>query len=125
MNNQPTIFIVDDNAPVRESVAMLVQKNLGLPVEKFATAGEFLDSRAYARHGCLVLDVRLPGQSGLELIERLTELGSSLAVIVVSGHGDAQTRAQILGHGAVKAFLEKPFRPHALLDQVRSTLKLA
>ena len=120
MNAQITVFVVDDDRAVRESLALLVQ-SVGLEVETFASAGEFLDAYRPDRRGCLITDIRMPGMSGLELQERLTEDGYHIPVIVLTGFGDVPAAVRALKGGAVD-FVEKPFNPQALLDLVQQAL---
>ena len=120
MNAQVTVFVVDDDRAVRESLALLVQ-SVGLEVETFSGAGEFLDAYQPDRLGCLITDIRMPGMSGLELQERLTEEGYHIPVIVLTGFGDVPAAVRALKGGAVD-FVEKPFNPQALLDLVQQAL---
>lgn len=101
-----TVFIVDDDAAAAASVAALAQ-SLGLQAESFSSAEEFLD-RYDGRPGCLVLDVRLKGMSGLELQQQLDGRGIDLAAIIISGHADRDLYDEALANGAV-ACLEKPY----------------
>ena len=120
MNAQITVFVVDDDRAVRESLALLVQ-SVGLEVETFAGAGEFLDAYRPDRRGCLITDIRMPGMSGLELQERLTADGYHIPVIVLTGFGDVPAAVRALKGGAVD-FVEKPFNPQALLDLVQQAI---
>jgi len=120
LNAQVTVFVVDDDRAVRESLALLVQ-SVGLEVETFSGAGEFLDAYQPDRRGCLITDIRMPGMSGLELQERLTEEGYHIPVIVLTGFGDVPAAVRALKGGAVD-FVEKPFNPQALLDLVQQAL---
>ena len=115
-----TVFVVDDDEAVRESLALLVQ-SVGLEVETFDSAGAFLDAFDSERPGCLVTDIRMPGMSGLELQERLTEDGALVPVIVLTGHGDVPAAVRALKGGAVD-FVEKPYNPQALLDLVQQAI---
>ena len=120
MNTQVTVFVVDDDRAVRDSLALLVQ-SVGLEVETFAGAGEFLDAYRPDRPGCLITDIRMPGMSGLDLQERLTEDGYHIPVIVLTGFGDVPAAVRALKGGAVD-FVEKPFNPQALLDLVQQAI---
>ena len=120
MNGEITVFVVDDDRAVRESLALLVQ-SVGLEVETFAGAGEFLDAYLPDRCGCLITDIRMPGMSGLELQERLTADGYPIPVIVLTGFGDVPAAVRALKGGAVD-FVEKPFNPQALLDLVQQAI---
>ncbi len=118
----PVVFVVDDDEAVRASVAMLLE-SVALPVETFASAGDFLDAWPGDRPGCLVLDLRMPGLSGLELQERLVERGSRLPIIFLTGHGDVPDAVAAMRAGAVD-FLRKPFRDQDLLDRIQQALEM-
>ena len=117
----PTVFVVDDDAAVRQSFEWLVG-SVGLKTETYASARAFLDGYDPARPGCLVLDVRMPGMSGLELQERLAAEGITLPVIVVSGYGDVPTAVRVMKQGAVD-FIEKPFSDQAMLDRIQASIE--
>lgn len=117
-----TVFVVDDEADVRDSVSLLM-RSAGLAVETFATAHEFLQAGVWQRPGCLVLDVRMPGLSGLAAQQQLLERGIALPVIFISGHGDIAMAVRAVRAGALD-FLEKPFSDQALLDCVHKALEL-
>jgi FixJ family two-component response regulator len=116
----PVVFIVDDDANVRRSIQDLLD-SVALQSEAFATPQAFLASRRADRHGCLVLDVRLPGMSGLDFQRALTEAGVSLPIIFITGHGDVPMSVQAMKSGAVE-FLMKPFRTQELLDAIQQAL---
>ncbi len=116
----PTVFVVDDDQAVRNCVRRLVE-SVHHHVETFGSADEFLKAYNPDRPGCLVLDVRMPGISGLELQQRLVELGYSLPVIMLSGYGDVTVVVRAMKAGAV-SFLEKPFNDHLLLDTIREAI---
>ena len=118
---EPTVFVVDDDAAVRQSFEWLVG-SVGLRTETFASAQAFLDAFDPARPGCLVLDVRMPGMSGLELQERLAADGVTLPVIMVSGYGDVPTAVRVMKQGAVD-FIEKPFSDQAMLDRIQASIE--
>lgn len=120
MNEQPTVYIVDDDEAVLDSLRWLVE-SVGLRVETFASSQAFLDHFDTGLRGCLVLDVRMPGISGLELHERLLTAGSSLATIIISGHGDVQMAVRALKSGVLD-FIEKPFNDQDLLDCIQDAL---
>ena len=119
---EPVVFVVDDDEAVRASIAMLLE-SVSLKTETFASAREFLQAWAGDRPGCVVLDLRMPGLSGLELQERLLALGSRLPIIFVSGHGDVPDAVAAMRAGAVD-FLRKPFRDQDLLDRIQKALEL-
>ena len=115
------VFVVDDDAPFRESLKDLVQ-SVGLRVEAFASAQEFLRSKRPDVRSCLVLDVRLKGLSGLDLQKRMIEGGIDIPVIFITGHGDIPMTVQAMKAGAVE-FLTKPFRDQDLLDAIQKALE--
>jgi two-component system response regulator FixJ len=116
----PTVFIVDDDNGVRSSIRVLM-KSVGLPATTFASAQEFLKAYNPAQAGCLVLDIRMPGMSGLELQEELNERGAVIPVIFITGHGDVPMAVEAMRHGAFD-FLQKPFRDQDLIDRVQQAL---
>ncbi len=115
-----TVFIVDDDAVVLDSVRELVE-SVGLHAETFASAQAFLERFRPERAGCLVLDVRMGGMSGLGLQGKLNELGASIPVIVLTGHADAPMAVRALKSGAID-FIQKPYRDQLLLDSINSAL---
>ena len=119
-SNGPVVSIVDDDASLRRSLRNLLM-SAGLRVETFESAEVFLESRSRDETGCLVLDVRMPGMGGLGLLKRLAASGSRIPVIMMTAHGDDDTRQRSLQAGAV-AFLEKPVQGTALLDAIRNAL---
>lgn len=121
MIEQPaTVCIVDDDEAVRSSM-MLLMKSMGLRAQVYGSAQEFLDGFDPQRPGCLVLDVRMPGMSGLELQEALNERGAVLPIIFVTGHGDVPLAVEAMQRGAMD-FLQKPFRDQDLLDRINRAL---
>jgi len=117
---KPSVFVVDDDAAVRDSLRMLL-KSVGLPVEVFESGQEFLDADRDDRPGCLVLDIRMPGMSGLELQAKLNERHSILPIIFITGHGDVPMAVTTMKRGAVD-FIEKPFDQAALKALVERML---
>jgi FixJ family two-component response regulator len=117
---QPAVFVVDDDSAVRSSIRMLL-KSIGVAATSMASAQEFLDSFDPAQPGCLVLDVRMPGMSGLELQEQLNMRGAILPVIFITGHGDVPMAVEAMQHGAFD-FLQKPFRDQDLIDRIQKAL---
>ena len=115
------VFVVDDDVSVRESLKNLF-RSVGLNVTAFATAREFLASKRPDAPGCLILDVRLPGLSGLDLQRQLGEAGIQIPVIFITGHGDIPMSVQAMKAGAAE-FLTKPFRDQDLLDAVRQAIE--
>jgi FixJ family two-component response regulator len=116
------VAVVDDEAGLRKAIESLL-RSAGFRAESFASAEEFLCSRRRARAGCLVLDVRLPGMSGLELQQHLAGTGSDVPIVIITAEedGGGRMKAQALRAGAV-AFLHKPFHDQDLLSAVRSAL---
>jgi len=119
--DRPTIFIVEDDAAVRRSLMALLSL-LNLPVECYASATEFLEAYEPTRRGCLVLDVRLGGGSGIDLHSRIVSAGSSLPTIFITGHALPMISDETRG---VVAVLQKPFRPQRLLEAIRRAVDLA
>lgn len=115
-----TVFVVDDDEAVRDSLALLL-RSVELAVATFSSANDFLDSYDPAAPGCLILDVRLPGMSGLELQQRLADDGADLPIVFITGHGDVPMAVRAMRRGAVD-FLQKPFSDQELLDRVQQAL---
>jgi len=116
------VFVIDDDASMRDAVSHLLNA-VGLTVQTFASAREFLGGKLPDVPGCAVLDVRLPGLSGLDLQREMVERGIHIPVIFITGHGDIPMSVQAMKAGAVE-FLTKPFRDQDLLDAVRSGIQL-
>ena len=117
----PTVYIVDDDSGVRSSIRVLM-KSVGLAAAPFASAKDFLQAYHPNHPGCLVLDIRMPGMSGLELQEALNEKGAVLPVIFITGHGDIPMAVEAMRHGAFD-FLQKPFRDQDLIDRIQQALE--
>jgi FixJ family two-component response regulator len=120
MTSGPTVFVVDDDTRVREGLGRLIS-SVGLQVEMFPSAQAFLRARRPDAAGCLVLDVRLPGLSGLDLQRELAETDTPLPIIFLTGHGDIPMSVRAMKAGAVE-FLTKPFREQELLDAIREAI---
>jgi FixJ family two-component response regulator len=116
----PTVFIIDDDAGVRDSIQDLVE-SVGLHAEVFATAKEFLTGERRDGPSCLVLDVRLPDTSGLDLQQKLRRAGVAIPIIFITGHADVPMTVKAMKSGAVE-FLTKPFREQDLLDVIQRAL---
>jgi FixJ family two-component response regulator len=114
------VFVIDDDESVRRSLSRLL-KTAGWRVETFATAGAFLESTPPNRPGCLVLDLQLPGVSGLELQATLMRAGRDIPIVFITGHGDVPSSVRAMKGGAVD-FLQKPFDAQELLDCVGRAL---
>jgi FixJ family two-component response regulator len=117
---EPVVFIVDDDDAVRRFLSGLIE-SVELPVEAYASAQDFLAAYEPGRPGCLVLDVRMPGMSGLELQRELAERAIDLPVIVLTGHGNVQVAVHAMKAGAVD-FVEKPFDNELLLDRIQKAV---
>lgn len=120
--SEPTIFVVDDDEAVCHSLSMLVE-TVGLNAQTYTKAEDFLDAYDPAQAGCLVLDVRMPGMSGLDLQSKLAAKGINIPVIIVTGHGDVPMVVEAMKMGALD-FIEKPFRDQILLDNIQKAIKL-
>ena len=116
-----TIFVVDDDEAVRDSLGALLE-SAGFEVETFSSGADFLDRLDPKRGGCIVLDVRMPGLSGLEIQEKLTEKRITLPVIIITGHGDVPIAVQAIKAGAMD-FIEKPFGDDIILESVGRALE--
>lgn len=116
----PVVFIVEDDAGLREGLDALF-RSVGYRTEQFGSAGEFMQSGRTRSAGCLVLDVRLPGLSGLDFQEKLADAGITMPVILMTGHGDIPMTVRGMKAGAVD-FLPKPFREQDMLDAVATAL---
>lgn len=117
----PTVFIVDDDARMRAAMQRLL-KSVGLHSQSFATPRDFLQHKLPDSPICLVLDVRLPGMSGLEVQHKLIEMGVQIPIIFITSHGDIPMTVQAMKSGAVE-FLTKPFRDQDLIDAIQQALK--
>jgi FixJ family two-component response regulator len=116
----PVVFVVDDDRSVRDSLSRLIT-SVGMAVEVFPSAQAFLKTHREDAPGCLVLDVRLPGLSGLDLQRELAKSNVTLPIIFLTGHGDIPMSVQAMKAGAVE-FLTKPFRGQDLLDAIRQAI---
>src|SRR5688500_4825256 len=121
MNVRPSIFVVDDDSAVRDSLKLLL-RSVGQAVETYVSGQEFLDGYNDDRAGCLVLDIRMPGMSGLELQQKLNERHSILPIIFSTGHGDVPMAVEAMQAGAVD-FIQKPFRDQDLIDRINQALE--
>jgi FixJ family two-component response regulator len=116
----PIVFVVDDEGSVRDAIRNLI-KSIGLKVETFGSAGEFLAKTRPEAPGCLVLDVRLPDLSGLEFQRELTKANIHIPIIFITGHADVPMTVRAMKDGAVE-FLTKPFRGQELLDAIQEAI---
>jgi len=119
MNKQfeKTVFIVDDDPKIRDALQWLFE-SVDLPVETFENAKHFIDNYNVNKKGCLIVDVRMPGMSGLELLEHLKKKKCYLPIIVITGHGDVPMAVRAMKAGAID-FISKPFNDQYLIDKIQ------
>lgn len=117
----PTVFVVDDDSGVRSSIRILL-KSVGMNTTTFASAPEFLAAYDQQHPGCLVLDIRMPGMSGMDLQRELNHRGAHLPVVFITGHGDVPMAVEAMQQGAFD-FLQKPFRDQELIQRVQRALE--
>jgi two-component system response regulator FixJ len=120
--HESTVFVVDDDEFVRKSLQRLLRE-VGLEVELYSDAAAFIEADAFDRPGCVLLDIRMPGMSGIELHQRMLDEGSTIPIIMITGHGDVTMAVECMKRGAFD-FIEKPFRAQRLLDSVQAALRL-
>ena len=121
LESKAIVFVVDDDVSMREALESLV-RSAGFEVETFASAQDFLDHRKADGPSCLVLDVRLPGLSGLDLQKRIVAANREIPIVFITGHGDVPTSVRAMKAGAVE-FLTKPFSDQALLDAIQQAVQ--
>ena len=119
---ESTVFVVDDDEDVRRSLGRLLGE-VGLTVEAHANAEDFLEACDFESPGCVLLDIRMPGMSGIELHKRMLDQQATLPIIMITGHGDVTMAVESMKRGAFD-FIEKPFRAQRLLDSVQAALRL-
>ncbi|HVP13153.1 MAG TPA: response regulator [Phycisphaerae bacterium] len=122
MTAAATVFVVDDDEAVRQSLVRLIE-SVGLPAEAYGGADAFLSRCQPERPGCLILDLCMPGTSGLELQERLIGNGISIPIIAISGHADVEKAVRAMKNGALD-FIKKPYKAQVLLDAIRKALEI-
>jgi FixJ family two-component response regulator len=120
MSDSKLVAIVDDDRSIQSALKDLIE-SAGLSVRSFVSAEEFLESGQRSETACLVVDIRMPGMSGLELQAKLNAEGSRIPIIFITAHGNAEMKMQAMAAGAVE-FLSKPFDGEALLEKVRAAL---
>lgn len=122
--DQCKVYIIDDSKEVRDAIKLLMS-SIGLEVVEFESADDFLlkINEFNTLEGCILLDVRMPGMSGLSLLEKLSEIKSAPPVIIITGHGDIPMAVKAVQSGAIN-FIEKPFNEQELLDNVHRAFKL-
>jgi FixJ family two-component response regulator len=117
----PTVYVIDDDDGMRRALSLLLS-TVGYKTQAFANPADFLVHFDADAHGCLLLDIRMPGMSGLELQQHLNRTGSMLPVIFITGHGDVPMAVQAMKEGAFE-FIQKPFRDQDLLDRINHALQ--
>ena len=122
MSKQPNVFVVDDDQAMRNSLKWLIE-SVGMKVETYSTADDFIQNYYPGRAGCLLLDVRMPGMSGLELQEHFIKHQIKIPIIIITGHGDVPMAVRAMKSGAVD-FIEKPFNDELLLESIRNALSM-
>ncbi len=122
MSMEPIVFVVDDDQAIRRSLKWLIE-SVGLQVETYASADEFMRSYYPGRAGCLLLDVRMPGMSGLELQEHFARNDIHIPIIIITGHGDVPMAVRAMKAGAID-FIDKPFNDELLLESIRNALAI-
>lgn len=122
MSNNQTVFLVDDEPDVRASLSMLI-RSIGLTPECYDTPQAYLKAYDPERPGCLILDMRMPGMSGLQLQEKLSAMGLHPPIIMISGHGEIPNAVQAVQRGAID-FLQKPISDQLLLDRIQQALQM-
>ena len=118
--SEPVVYLVDDDEAVRDSLSLLL-RSVGLTVHAFEDARDFLDADHSAHPGCLLLDMRMPGMSGLQLSRALRERGKTWPVIFITGHGDVPMAVDAMREGAFD-FIQKPFREDQLIERVQAAI---
>ncbi len=121
--SEATVFIVDDDEAVRDSLGLLL-RSAGYRARCYGSAQDFLKAFDPRDYGCLVLDIRMPGMTGLELQKHLTEIGCTIPIVFITGHGDIPMAVEAVRLGAVD-FLQKPFRDQELVDRINDAMKQA
>ncbi len=121
-DGKPTVFVVDDDEPVRDAIGLLLD-TVDIGHEEYASAQEFLNAYDKSRTGCLVLDIRMPGMSGLELQDHLLADNAPIPIVFITGHGDIPMAVEAMKKGALD-FIRKPFRDQELLDRIHEALSV-
>jgi len=121
MPYEPKVFIVDDDAAVRQSLSLLM-KSIGLAAQTYSSADEFFAEYAPTQAGCLIVDVRMPGMSGLELQDKLSASDITIPIILITGHGDIAMATRAMKKGAID-FITKPFNDQELIERIREALQ--
>jgi two-component system response regulator FixJ len=121
MQPKPTVYVVDDDEAMRDSLRWLIE-SADLEVETYAGAQDFLDAYDGKKHGCLVLDLRMPNMSGLDLQDALASRNIMIPIIFITAHGEIKAAVRAMKGGAVD-FISKPFSDHLLLDRIQQAIK--
>ncbi len=121
MKTAPQVYLIEDDVSVRKSLTRLL-RSAEHEVEAYSSAEEFLETGRMAEHGCIIVDLRLPGMCGESFQDRLRTMEDALPIIVITGHGEAEVEAKMMKKGAV-AFLTKPFDDQVLLDAIEAALE--
>jgi two-component system response regulator FixJ len=121
MQPKPTVYVVDDDEAMRDSLRWLIESE-GLAVETYAEAQDFLDAYDGKKPACLVLDLRMPNMSGLELQDALASRNITIPIIFITAHGEIKAAVRAMKGGAVD-FISKPFSDHLLLDRIKQAIK--
>jgi len=122
MNQNNGVYVIDDDEAVRDSIAMLLE-TVDIPSVAYADAQTFLDEADLEQVNCLVLDIRMPGMSGLDLQEKLVAMNAQVPIVFITGHGDIPMAVEAMRRGAID-FLRKPFRDQDLLDRIQEALSI-
>jgi len=122
MQQEQTIYVVDDDEGIRDGLSLLLETT-GQRVKLYSSAIAFLDDYDTQAHGCLILDIRMPRMTGLDLQKRLVAMGSTLPIIFITGHGDIPMAVEAMRLGALD-FIRKPFREQDLLDRINQALQI-
>ncbi|NOX50545.1 MAG: response regulator transcription factor [Gammaproteobacteria bacterium] len=120
MSEVGKVFVVDDDEAVRDSIGMLLD-SVDMPYTSFHSADQFLSKFDESQKGCLVLDIRMPGMSGLDLQQKLVEMKANIPIVFITGHGDIPMAVEAMRRGAID-FIRKPFRDQELLDRINEAL---
>jgi FixJ family two-component response regulator len=122
MSEESTVFVVDDDPAICKSLSWLIE-SVGLPIQTYHSAQQFLDAYDPDLPGCLILDVRMPGMSGLDLQDKLRQMDVEIPIILVTGYGDVPMAVRAMKHGAID-FIEKPVSDQVLLDHIWRAIEL-
>lgn len=122
MQQEQTVYVVDDDEGIRDGLSLLLETT-GQKVKLYSSAIEFLDNFNAHEHGCLILDIRMPRMTGLDLQKRLNAMGATIPIIFITGHGDIPMAVEAMRLGALD-FIRKPFREQDLLDRINQALQI-